>query len=55
VAGGSQAQGARAPGVTASNGDPPELAQASSALPLLSIIGFGVLVGGVASALRSRG
>ncbi len=28
---------------------------ASNALPLLSVIGFGVLVGGVASALRTRG
>jgi hypothetical protein len=48
-------QGTRVPGMTAKNGDPPELAPASSALPLLSIIGFGVLVGGVASALRTRG
>jgi hypothetical protein len=37
------------------NDEPPEIAPASSALPLLSIIGFGVLLGGVASALRTRG
>lgn len=35
--------------------EPTELAPASSALPLLSVIGFGVLLGGVASALRTRG
>jgi hypothetical protein len=55
IADGAQQQGARAPGMTANHGDPQELAPASSALPLLSIIGFGVLVGGVASALRTRG
>jgi hypothetical protein len=55
VAGGSQQQGTRAPGMTANNSDQPELAPASSALPLLSIIGFGVLLGGVASAMRTRG
>jgi hypothetical protein len=56
IAGGSsQQQGTRAPGMTTNNGEPPDLAPASSTLPLLSIIGFGVLVGGVASALRTRG
>jgi hypothetical protein len=55
IAGGSQQQGTRAPGMTTNNGEPPELAPASSTLPLLSIIGFGALVGGVASALRTRG
>ena len=55
VAGGSQQQGTRAPGMTANNSDQPEIAPASSALPLLSIIGFGVLLGGVASAMRTRG
>ncbi len=55
VAGGSQQPGTRAPGMTANNSEPPDLAPASSTLPLLSIIGFGVLVGGVASALRTRG
>jgi hypothetical protein len=55
VAVGSQQQGTRAPGMTANNSDQPELAPASSALPLLSIIGFGVLLGGVASAMRTRG
>jgi hypothetical protein len=54
IAGVSQQQGTRAPGMTTNNGEPPELAPASSTLPLLSIIGFGVLVGGVASALRTR-
>jgi hypothetical protein len=55
IAGGSQQQGTRAPGMTTNYGEPPDLASASSTLPLLSIIGFGVLVGGVASALRTRG
>ena len=58
-AGVSQQQGARAPGMAVNNNnnndEPPEIAPASSALPLLSIIGFGVLLGGVASALRTRG
>jgi hypothetical protein len=54
TAGGSQQQGTRTPGTTTNNADAPELAPASSALPLLSIIGFGVLLGGVASALRTR-
>ncbi len=51
----SQQQGVRAPGLANSTRDPPEIAPASSALPLLSIIGFGVLLGGVASAMRTRG
>ncbi len=56
ISGGSQQQGTRAPGMTSYSGEPPpDLAPASSALPLLSIIGFGVLVGGVASAMRTRG
>ncbi len=33
---------------------PQQLPDAGSALPLLSIIGFGVLVGGIASALKTR-
>lgn len=33
----------------------PELASTASPLPLLSVIGFGVLLGGVVSALRTRG
>jgi hypothetical protein len=55
VIAGSQQQGTRTPGMTTNIGEPPDLAPASSTLPLLSIIGFGVLVGGVASALRTRG
>jgi len=51
IAGGSQPQGTRRPGAA---GEQPELAPASSALPLLSVIGFGVLVGGVATAMRTR-
>jgi len=56
-AGASQQQGTRAPGIAVNNNndEPAELASASSALPLLSIIGFGVLLGGVATALRTRG
>jgi hypothetical protein len=54
VGGASQPQGAQTPGSTANN-DVPELAPASSALPLLSVIGFGVLLGGVATAMRTRG
>ena len=52
VAGGAQSQGTHTPGATS---DQPELAPASSALPLLSVIGFGVLLGGVATAMRARG
>ena len=42
-------------GAVNSNAEHKELASASSALPLLSVIGFGVLLGGIASALRNRG
>ena len=55
VGSGSAQQGARAPGSTVNSSEPPDVAPASSALPLLSIIGFGVLVGGAASAMRTRG
>lgn len=55
VAGVSQHQHPVAPGLTSNKSDPPVVAPASSALPLLSIIGFGVLLGGVASAMRTRG
>jgi len=51
----SRRQDPRAPGLTANDSDLPGVAPASSALPLLSIIGFGVLLGGVASAMRTRG
>ena len=34
--------------------NPPALPAAGSPLPLLSVIGFGVLVGGIASAMRTR-
>jgi len=54
TAGGSQQQGTRAPGTTTNNADAPELAPASSALPLLSIIGFGVLLVVEPLALRTR-
>ena len=35
-------------------GEQPKLAAASSPLPLLSVVGFGALLGGVISALRAR-
>ncbi len=34
--------------------DPTELPNSSSALPLLSIVGFGALMGGIASALKTK-
>ena len=54
VVAGSAQQGARPSDSTAGSSEPPDIAPASSALPLLSIIGFGVLLGGVASAMRTR-
>jgi hypothetical protein len=36
------------------NGDDDALPQSGSALPLMSLIGFGVLVGGITSALKTR-
>ena len=54
VGSGSAQPGAHAPGSTVNSSDPPDVAPASSALPLLSVIGFGVLLGGVASAMRTR-
>jgi LPXTG-motif cell wall-anchored protein len=47
---------------SAQTGSPPEtgnaqsgaLPETGSALPLISVIGFGVLVGGIASALKTR-
>lgn len=39
---------------TSASGRAGELPETSSMLPLLSVIGFGVLLGGVASALRTR-
>lgn len=55
---GNQRPGTRPSGTnpngTGANADA-ELAPASSALPLLSVIGFGVLLGGIVSALRARG
>ena len=37
------------------NDDSEELPAAGGALPLLSVIGFGVLLGGIASAMKTRG
>lgn len=34
--------------------EPPAIPNAGGALPLLSVIGFGVLVGGIASAMKTR-
>lgn len=42
---------------TAQNTDPqaaPDLPKASSPLPLISVIGFGILVGGIVSAMKTR-
>lgn len=39
---------------TSASGGAGELPETGSTLPLLSVIGFGVLLGGVASALRTR-
>jgi hypothetical protein len=48
-----QAKATIAPGVTAESHED-SLPPASSSLPILSIVGFGVLVGGVISAMRTR-
>lgn len=48
-----QAKAVMAPGITAETHED-SLPPASSSLPILSVIGFGVLVGGVASAMKTR-
>ncbi len=48
-----QAKATIIPGVAAENRDD-SLPPASSSLPILSVVGFGVLVGGVVSAMRTR-
>ena len=44
---------AKKPGNAESNDDPP-LPGSNSSLPLLAVIGFGVLAGGITSAMRTR-
>ncbi|MGE5206548.1 MAG: hypothetical protein ACM3PW_13105 [Chlamydiota bacterium] len=42
------------PAKTAKNDDDENLPGSSSSLPLLAVIGFGVLAGGITSAMRTR-
>lgn len=51
---GSQAPTASSKSANPSDGDDQPLPGSSSSLPLLAVIGFGVLAGGITSAMRTR-
>lgn len=51
---GSQTPAGSQPAAKAGNDDDQPLPGSSSSLPLLAVIGFGVLAGGITSAMRTR-